>query len=263
MPNCNQTHFGRCPYLNAYGSTRQAFGIEYPSEYRWATDGVRGCTCTVTFGTKKFDKNDDGFLTFLGPASECDEPMAVHQCREGWVSFECSVFERCQANRGNRFQSRYRPIDYKCLGSEIKTQRWDFSGKLLMNPEITYQSAGLQLGLQLPWPIFPFWLRRYAITHNSVYANGLYNSIISDSRHKVKTGISFTHDDYSGIGRHYPFWTYGKLGGAFEYAYDDLDALSLTAGVGWISTTCSGFCDPKTACALHPWDRSAFAFFCG
>lgn len=151
-------------------------------------------------------------------------------------------------------------------GSEIKTQRWDFSGKLgYVNPEITYQSAGLQLAYSYHDQSSYFGLRRYAITHNSVYANGLYNSIISDSRHKVKTGISFTHDDYSELVDTTRFErTENSVGAFFEYAYDDLDALSLTAGVRVDQHNLLGFfVTPRLHVRYTPWDRSALRFSVG
>ena len=82
-------------------------------------------------------------------------------------------------------------------GSEINTRRLDASGKLgYVNPDLTWQSLGLQVAFSSHHQDSYFGLNQYAIQHNSLYTNLVYNSIIGDSRHKIKTGISYMHDYY-------------------------------------------------------------------
>jgi outer membrane receptor for ferrienterochelin and colicin len=73
--------------------------------------------------------------------------------------------------------------------------------------------------------------------HTSFYSNLIYNSIIGDTRSKIKTGISFTHDIYdeSVNNLNISFLDLDRseksIGAYFEYNYDDLDKLNLSAGI--------------------------------
>src|SRR5690606_22590663 len=82
-------------------------------------------------------------------------------------------------------------------GSEIATERFDVSIKTgYVNPEIPWQSIGFQTAFSRHNQESYFGLNQYDILHNSLYTNAIYNSIISDSRHKIKTGISYSYDHY-------------------------------------------------------------------
>ena len=82
-------------------------------------------------------------------------------------------------------------------GSEIDTRRYEVSAKFgYVNPELPWQSLGVQAAYSSHKQESYFGLNRYDIKHNSLYANAIYNSIISDSRHKIKTGVSYTYDHY-------------------------------------------------------------------
>ena len=77
-------------------------------------------------------------------------------------------------------------------GSEINTKRYEIASKLgYVNPLLPYQSLGVQLSFSSHQQDSYFGLRSFDILQNSLYANIIYNSIISDSRHKIKTGITF------------------------------------------------------------------------
>ena len=71
-------------------------------------------------------------------------------------------------------------------------------------------------------------MNTYDITHNSFYGNVIYNSIISDSRHKIKTGVSVTLDTYDELVNTNVYERKeNSVGGFFEYAFDNLDDLTI------------------------------------
>ncbi len=150
--------------------------------------------------------------------------------------------------------------------SEIETRRFDVSSKLgWVNPEIPYQSLGVQTAFSLHDQDSFFGLNEYDITHMSFYGNLVYNSIISDSRHKVKTGVSFTYDDYDeDVNDRTYERTENSVGAFFEYSYDNLDALTLTAGVRVDNHNRLGFfVTPRLHVRYAPWEKSAFRFSVG
>ncbi len=104
--------------------------------------------------------------------------------------------------------------------------------------------------------------RKYDIAHRSFYSNLVYNSIISDSRHKVKTGISFSHDAYVEFVNAFNYSRIeNSLGGFFEYSFDNLDDLNLTAGVRVDYHNLMGtFVTPRLHARYTPWAKSALRF---
>ena len=106
-----------------------------------------------------------------------------------------------------------------------------------VNPEITYRSLGLQLSYSNVDQGADFGNNFHDTRHTSFYSNLIYNSIIGDTRSKIKTGISFTHDIYdeSVNNLNTSFLDLDRseksIGAYFEYNYDDLDKLNLSAGI--------------------------------
>ena len=145
-------------------------------------------------------------------------------------------------------------------GSEIDTRRYEVSAKLgYVNPEIPYQSLGVQTAFSSHKQESYFGLNQYDITHNSLYANAIYNSIISDSRHKIKTGVSYTYDHYDELVNTADYErTERSFGAFFEYNYDNLDKLNLTAGVRIDNHNLLGtFVTPRVHVRYTPWEKSA------
>jgi outer membrane receptor for ferrienterochelin and colicin len=149
-------------------------------------------------------------------------------------------------------------------GSEINTKRYEISAKMgYVNPEIPWQSLGVQAAFSGHKQDSYFGLNQYDIKHNSLYTNAIYNSIISDSRHKIKTGISYTYDHYDefldmpNLGTNYER-TETSVGGFFEYNYDNLDKLNLTAGIRIDEHNLLGtFVTPRFHMRYTPWEKSA------
>jgi outer membrane receptor for ferrienterochelin and colicin len=145
-------------------------------------------------------------------------------------------------------------------GSEIDTKRFEVSGKLgYVNPEIPYHTLGLQFAFSNHDQESYFGPNTYNIKHNSLYSNVIYNSIISDSRHKIKTGLSFTYDNYDELVLNEDFSrTERSFGAFFEYTFDNIDDLNLTAGIRIDSHNLLGeFITPRLHVRYTPWERSA------
>lgn len=146
-------------------------------------------------------------------------------------------------------------------GSEIDTQRYEVSAKLgYVNPEIPYQSLGVQTAFSRHEQDSYFGLNIYDIVHNSLYANAIYNTLIGDTRHKVKTGLSYTYDHYDELVNAQDYKrTESSVGAFFEYNYDNLSNLNLTAGVRVDQHNLFGFfVTPRLHLRYTPWEKAAF-----
>ena len=215
-----------------------------------------------------FDKNKDSFLDMpLGKQINMMNKWQYTNLEKGLISLINFRFLDDQKQTG---QIDYNPSIHKFgstfWGSEVDTKRFDFSGKFgYVNTKIPYQSLGFQLAYSQHEQKAYFGNRIYDIDHKSVYANLVYNSIISNTRHKIKTGISFSHDDYeeqvdiNAFGRNE-----NSVGGFFEYAFDNLDNLNLTAGIRLDHHNLLGlFLTPRLHVRYSPWGKSALRFSIG
>ena len=146
-------------------------------------------------------------------------------------------------------------------GSEIDTNRFDISGKLgYVFPETPYQSFGLQMAYSNHQQDSYFGLNVYDIQHQSVYTNLIFNSIIGDTRSKFKTGINYTYDSYDELVNSINFdRNENSFGAFFEYAFDNLDNFSFTAGARIDTHNLLGvFIKPRLHLRYVPWKNSVF-----
>ena len=218
---------------------------------------------------KKFDKNDDTFLDV--PLKKQINVMNRWQYtnpEKGLVSFINVRYltDNNQSGQINFDPDNFNPNNVGLLseveawGSEIDTKRFEVSAKLgYVNPEVPWQSLGVQFAYSNHHQDSYFGLNQYDINHNSVYSNVIYNSIISDSRHKIKTGLGFTYDHYDEFAINTDFERSERSVGAFfEYAYDNLDKLTLTAGLRFDTHNLLGeFITPRLHARYTPWEKSA------
>ncbi|MFS4417521.1 TonB-dependent receptor [Maribacter sp. 2307ULW6-5] len=141
-------------------------------------------------------------------------------------------------------------------GSEIDTRRFDSSVKLgYVFPALPFQSLGFQASYSNHQQESYFGFNRYDIDHNSVYSNLMFNSIIGDTRNTFKTGLTFAYDSYDELVNTSSFAREDVSGGAFfEYAYENVEKVSLTAGLRVDAHNRLGtFITPRFHIRYTPW----------
>ena len=133
-------------------------------------------------------------------------------------------------------------------GGEIFTNRFDSSFKLgYVNPNIPYQSLGFQLAYNFHDQESYYGLNDYNISQKSLFLNLIYNSIISNTKNKIKAGLNFSSDDYS----EYVFKSNidridRSLGGFFEYSFDNMNDFNLIFGLRYdIHNNIGSFFTPR------------------
>ena len=152
--------------------------------------------------------------------------------------------------------------------SEIKTDRFDSNFKLgYVNPRIPYRSTGFQMAYSAHNQKSFFGLRDYNIKQNSFYSSFLYNSIIGNTMNKIKTGLNFYYDDFEEIVDQTKT-NYNRIdksiGGFFEYSYDNLDDVSLVAGLRYdIHNNLGSFLTPRMHVRYQPFEKSVLRFSIG
>jgi len=210
----------------------------------------------------KEENNDDGFLD--APLANQINVMNRWQYQNpetGWVSFINVRFLNDEKQVG---QLDFDPLTDKfttnAWGSEIDTRRFDSSLKLgYVFPELPFQSMGFQASYSNHRQDSYFGFNRYDITHESIYSNLIFNSILGDTQNKFKTGVTFAYDGYDELVNSLNYDRVdNSVGAFFEYSYDNLESLSFTAGLRVDTHNRLGtFVTPRFHLRYTPWEKAS------
>ena len=250
-------------FLNTYSSLNGRLELNTHFNRRVSKKWQTGLYIHGNYRGEKFDKNNDNFLD--APLANQINVMNRWQytdAQNGWVSFLNIRFLNDEKQTGEiNFNPTLDKGNTNSWGSEIDTKRFETSLKLgYVFPEIPYQSIGLQLAYSKHQQDSYFGLNVYDIKHESLYSNLLFNSIIGDTRSKFKTGINFTYDKYNELVNTTNYKRKeNALGIFFEYAFDNLEDFSLTAGVRVDTHNLLGtFITPRLHLRYAPWENGVF-----
>ena len=257
-------------FLNAYTSLNGRLELNTHFNQRVSEKWQTGLYLHGNYRGEKFDNNNDNFLD--APLANQINVMSRWQytdAQNGWVSFITARFLNDEKQTGalnfNPETDRISPNSTiksnEVWGSEIDTKRFETSLKLgYVFPELPFQSFGLQIAYSNHQQDSYFGINVYDIKHESLYSNLLFNSIIGDTRSKFKTGINFTHDSYNEL---INTSNYNRkenaIGAFFEYAFDNLEDFSLTAGIRIDRHNLLGtFITPRVHLRYVPWEKGVF-----
>ena len=254
-------------FINAYSSLNGRLELNTHFNEKISDKWQAGLYIHGNYRGQKFDRNHDNFLdTPLANQINVMNRWQYTDAQNGWVSFINFRFLNDEKQTG---ELNYNPETDKgttnAWGSEIDTKRFETSAKLgYVFPELPFQSFGLQFAYSNHQQDSYFGLNVYDIKHESLYANLLFNSIIGDTRNKFKTGISFTSDNYEELVEVGVFDMNLKrkeqsLGVFFEYAFDNLNNFSFTAGLRVDTHNLLGnFITPRLHLRYVPWKNGVF-----
>lgn len=249
-------------FVNFYGASSQRMELNTHFNTKVTDKWSTGFYIHGNTHQKKHDVNNDGFLDMpLYNQINVMNRWQYTNLEKGLVSF---INVRYLNDKKQSGQLNFNPdtdrLTTNAWGSEIDTERFEISTKFgYVNPEVPWQSLGVQVAFSTHNQQSYFGLNTYDINHNSVYSNVMYNSIISDSRHKIKTGLGFTYDHYDEFALNSSFERSERSAGAFfEYAYDNLDKFTMTAGLRFDMHNLLGdFMTPRLHLRYTPWEKSA------
>ncbi len=250
-------------FINAYAGADGRLELNNHLNFKLNNKWHTGLYLHGNLRDSKMDNNNDGFL---------DNPLAQQlnllnrwqytNAEKGLVSFLDLRFLTDKKQTG---QTNFNPDTDKFTtnfwGGKIETTRAEASVKFgYVFPEIPYQSIGFQSSFSHHEQDSYFGFNVYNIEHQSLYANGIFSSIIGDSRHNFKTGLSLSYDRYKELVLTNNYnRTETSTGAYFEYAYDNLGDLLLTAGVrADYHNLIGAFITSRLHVRYTPWEKSAF-----
>ena len=257
-------------FVNGYGTENVRYELNTHLNKKLTDKWSTGLYVHGNKRTQKEDDNRDGFLD--APIADQINVMNRWQYQDaekGWVSFFNVRFLNDEKQVGQvNFNPDTDRVDRNrgalsgagVWGSEIDTRRFDTSLKLgYVFPELPFQSLGFQTAYSLHKQDSYFGLRSYDINHESIYTNLLFNSIIGDTRNKFKTGLTFAYDGYNELVNTTDYSREDKSAGAFfEYSFENLEKVSLTAGLRVDSHNRLGtFITPRFHIRYTPWEKGS------
>lgn len=248
-------------FINAYGSLNGRLELNTHFNHKISDKWNTGLYIHGNMRAEKIDDNNDNFLD--APLTNQVNIMNRWQytnTEKGWVSF---INFRYLNDNKQSGETQFDPTIHKNTttywGSEIESERFETSVKLgYVFPNIPYKSLGVQAAYSNHKQNSYFGLRDYNIHHQSMYVNFIYNSIISNTKNKIVTGISTTYDDYDELVISNSYSRNEKsIGAFFEYNYDNLNNLSLSAGIridhhNLLET----FITPRLHLKYNPWETA-------
>ena len=249
-------------FVNLFGATSERLELNTHLNTKVNDKWSTGLYLHGNTHNKRHDVNNDSFMDMpIYNQINLMNRWQYTNAEKGFVSFINFKFLNDEKQTGQvGFNPKTDRGTTNAWGSEINTKRYEVSAKLgYVNPEIPYQSVGVQMAYSSHEQESYFGLNTYNINHNSLYSTAMYNSIIGDSRSKFKTGLSYTYDHYDEFVQASDYErTETSLGAFFEYAYDNLDNLNLTAGIRIDTHNLLGtFITPRLHARYTPWEKSA------
>lgn len=249
-------------FVNLYGASNERMEANVHLNTNISDQWSTGFYIHGNTQNQTHDVNDDGFMDM--PKYNQINVLNRWQytnAEKGFVSFINLGFLDDSKQTGQvNFNPKTDRLTTNAWGSEINTRRFDVSLKSgYVNPDIPWQTLGFQSAFSSHKQESFFGLRQYDILHNSLYLNAIYNTIISDSRHKIKTGVSYAYDYYDELVLSENFErTENSIGAFVEYNFDNLDNLNLTAGLRIDNHNLLGtFVTPRLHMRYTPWAKSA------
>ncbi|WP_273274080.1 TonB-dependent receptor [Maribacter polysiphoniae] len=246
-------------FVNGYGNQNGRYELNTHFNKKLTDTWSSGLYIHANRRDEKEDNNGDGFLD--APLANQINVMNRWQYQNpetGWVSFINVRFLKDEKQVG---QTDFDPFTDKfttnAWGGEVDTRRFDSSVKLgYVFPELPYQSLGIQGSYSMHKQDSYYGFNQYNIDHESIYSNFIFNSIIGDTQNKFKTGFTFAYDGYNELVNVDNYVRHdNSIGAFFEYSYDNLDKVSLTAGLRVDNHNRLGtFVTPRFHIRYTPWE---------
>lgn len=254
-------------FVNAYASSDERYELNTHLNFKLNEKWYTGLYLHGNLRNHAADKNDDGFMDMpMGEQVNVMNRWQYQDAEKGWIGFlnlrfltdNKEIGQTHISGEGHDGGHGHQITD--SWSGKIETIRAEAALKIgYVFPSKPYESVGFQLSYSHHEQESHFGAAVYDINQKSLFSNVSFNSIIGDSRHTFKTGLSFTHDSYE---EHVKWNHYLRdetsVGAYFEYAYDNLGNLLLTAGLRTDYHNLIGtFVTPRLHARYTVWEKAS------
>lgn len=208
------------------------------------------------FNNKKLDFNNDGFRD--QPTGNLFTAANIwnYNNNKGLMSeFGLKYLDDNKTGGQLNYDPSKDKLTTNNYGVEINTTRAEAFGKIgYVFPQKNYQSIGLQLSAFQHKQDSYFGLTTYNGKQQNVYANLIYQSIISSTTHKFRTGVSLLRDKYDEVFNTSSYKRTETVPGAFfEYTFSPSTKFDVVAGIREDHNSLNGwFTSPRLNVRYEP-----------
>ncbi|ACU63108.1 cation transporter [Chitinophaga pinensis] len=218
-------------YVNDFGKTDLNLNLSKKINGKWST----GLLIHDDFLTnKQLDNNKDGFRDLpTGNLFSIINRWKYDNGKGFLAQFGIKTLKDDRTGGQTAYNPSSDKYTTKYYGIGINTQRYEAFGKVgYIFPAQKYKSIGLQLSAISHKQDSYFGLTTYNATQRNIYGNLIYQSIVNNTMHTFRTGISFLYDKYDEQ-FNAAFYKRNELvpGAFFEYTYMPSEKLSVVAGI--------------------------------
>ncbi len=261
-------------FLNIYASEMERYEINTHYNTKLSNNWNYGLYLHANTKDKSDDRNNDGFRDSpTGNQINIYNRFQYTNPEKGLISFiDFNYVDDNRAFGQNGYVDDHSLIEPNTYwGGSKNGKNFKSNFKLgYVNLNIPYQSLGVQLSYSNFSEFCNVGFSVHDIEHQSIYSNLVYNSIIGDTRHKIKTGISFTYDNYDEFVDNMRTQTFDldrkehSFGGFFEYNFDDLDKINLSVGIRYDNhNVIGGFLTPRVHLNYLIFPKTSLKFSLG
>lgn len=221
-------------FFNAYtnqGLRNELNGIWKPTlkNKRWST----ALFSHVVFHPKEFDNNGDGFSDNNSGKGGMFLNRWKYTGANGWrMQFGLKgLFHDKESGQIERRIEEQSSADlWRYIHQSRRIDGWAKLGKV--SASFPWRSLGIQLASSIEQQTHLFDTRDYQAMQQSAYVNTIYASIIGNTNHTIKTGLSMQYDWYEEQLDSLPFNRLEWVPGAFgEYAFSRTEKFNLVLGL--------------------------------
>lgn len=251
-------------YVNQFGKTDLNLNFTQKLSRNWST----GLLLHDDFLTNKtMDQNKDGFRDLPTGNQFSLINRYKYDNGNGWMAQVGIKLLKDERTGGETsYNANEDKLTTNHYGLGIKSDRYEGFAKIgYVFPQKKYQSIGLQLSAISHQQDSYFGLTSYKAKQNNLYANLIYQSIISNTIHKFRTGLSFLLDDYNETFKQVDYKRKEAVpGGFFEYTYTPSEKLSMVAGIrGDYNNLFGFFATPRLHVRYEPFKGTNIRFSVG
>lgn len=214
-------------YVNNFGRGEVNLNLAHQLNKKWSTG-------LLTHGStlrNRIDKNNDGFLDLPLYTQYNAVNRWKYQGDKLMAQFGVKALYEDRLGGQKSFEREMKGTT-QAYGFGARVNRYEFFSKIArLFPEQPYKGLGLILNASIHDSKSYFGLNNYDGTQKTLYGNLIYQSIIGNTNHSYKTGISYMLDNYNEVYKDIRLKRNESVPGAFfEYTYNHLDKFVMVAG---------------------------------
>lgn len=217
-------------YMNNIGKTDINLNLSTKLNSKWAT----ALLLHDDFLQNAVDMNNDGFKDLpTGNTFSAINRYKYDNSKGTIAQFGFKILQDNKIGGETNFNTSIDKLNQNQYGLSINTERMEFFGKLgYVFPQQKYKSIGFQITAIDNQQDSYFGRTDYNSKQQSFYSNLIYQSILSSTMHKFRTGLSMQYDAYKEHLNNTPYTRKEVVPGAFfEYTYTPNEQWTLVAGM--------------------------------